>query len=84
MDYSQITHFAAPNIPAATIARDLWDMMDDVYHGEIEETQALPIMTAMFDHVLPHFATLDPMLQEQVANAAEWLDRLDDLPTESV
>lgn len=68
------------NLKPATVARDLWDIMDDVYHGEIDESQALPIMRAKFDYVLPHFAALDPMLQEQVANAAEWLDRLDDLP----
>jgi len=63
-----------------TVARDLWDMMDDVYTGALEESQAVPILAAMFDYVLPHFATLEPVLQEQVANAAEWLDRLSDLP----
>ena len=72
--------FIELNLNPNTVARDLWQTMDDVYFGEIEEAQALPIMTAMFDYVLPHFDALDPMLQEQVANAAEWLDRLDDLP----
>ena len=77
---TQITHYSLPNVSPEQVAQDLRDMMDDVYHGEIEESQALPIMAAMFDFVLPHFESLPISLAEQVTNAAEWLDRLDDLP----
>jgi len=68
------------NINPNTIARDLWDIMDNVYEGDISEAQALPIMAAMFDYVLPHFDALTLTHQEQVANAAEWLDRINELP----
>jgi hypothetical protein len=69
-----------PNVKPADVARAIWQTMDDVYTGELEESQVTAALSDMFDYVLPHFAALEPMLQEQVANAAEWLDRLGDLP----
>lgn len=66
-----------------TVARGLRDTMDLAYLGEITDETATIAMTQLFDDCLPHYQSIfdaDPWAAEQVANAAEWLDRLDDLP----
>ena len=82
MHQNQITHCTAPNISPVEVARDLWAVMDDAYNEEISHATAKRILSAMFDYVAPHYQAIynaDPVAAENVANCAEWLDRLDQL-----
>lgn len=68
---------------ASQIARNMRALIDDVYDGERRESEVTSLLNKSFNQVLPHYQAIfdiDPWAAEQVANAAEWLDRLEDLP----
>ena len=70
-------------IAVIDIARGMRNTMEAMIDGILSETDGLPILAAMLDYCLPHYQAIfdaDPWAAEQVATAAEWLDRLDDLP----
>lgn len=71
-------------VTALDVARGMRNTMDGMIDGILSETDGLPILASMLDHCLPHYAAIfevDAWAAENMSNAAEWLDRLDELPS---
>ena len=69
--------------PAVLVAKNMRDLMESAYDDDLPLDSVLEPLNNMFNSVLPHYQSIydiDTSLAETIADAAEWLDRTNELP----